>query len=245
MTLPQAKATAAEHPGGRVDASEVQPGLRRSAAGDPPGGWRQPPGSGDRGGPQGSMSVWPVVSNARLAMVIFLGAEAMLFAGLISAFLVFRFGNGMWPPLGQPLLPIGVTLINTAILLSSAFTMRRARQAIAKGQRSKFLQSLLLTVILGSTFLAIQGSEWGRLIKFGLTLSAGVYGSTFYTLIGMHAAHVTAAVLWLLVVLWRGRVGAFSANRHTVVELCSMYWYFVVAVWPILFVLVYPRWGSG
>ena len=96
-----------------------------------------------------------------------------------------------------------------------------------------------MTALLGGIFLVVQGYEWARLLQFGLTLSSGVYGATFYTLIGCHAAHVFGAVIWLLAVLFSAKRQRFSGQRHVAVQLCSMYWYFVVALWPVLFVAVY------
>ena len=181
----------------------------------------------------------PVVTNARLGMLVFLGAEAMFFTGLIGAFLVFRLGSLTWPPAGQPRLPLLVTGVNTAVLLASGVTMARALRAIRRGDRRGLVRGLLVTALLGTIFLAVQGAEWVRLVHFGLTLTAGIYGSIFYTLIGTHGLHVLGAVLWLGVVLAGAARHRFSAARHVPLELCGMYWYFVVGLWPILFALVY------
>jgi heme/copper-type cytochrome/quinol oxidase subunit 3 len=172
-------------------------------------------------------------------MLIFLAAEAMFFAGLIGAFLVFRFGSATWPPPGQPYLPVGVTGVNTIILLVSAYTMGRALRAIRRGDRRGLVRGLLVTALLGTIFLGVQGYEWIRLVHFGFTVSSGTYGATFYTLIGIHGLHVFGAVLWLLVVLAGARAHRFSATRHAALTICGMYWYFVVALWPVLFGLVY------
>lgn len=181
----------------------------------------------------------PLVSNAHLGMLIFIAAEAMFFTGLIGAFLVFRFGSVTWPPVDQPRLPVAVTGVNTAILLFSGYTMYRALATVRKGNQQGLLSGLLQTALLGVTFLSVQGLEWIRLIRYGFTLSDGTYGSTFYTLIGCHGAHVLGAVIWLLVVLGKARNNRFSVQNRIGVEICGMYWYFVVALWPILFTLVY------
>jgi len=181
----------------------------------------------------------PPIANTRLGMMLFIGAEGMFFAGLLGAFLVFRFGTIVWPPPFQPRLPIAVTAVNTAILLLSGYTMHRALRSIRKGNSRGLADWLAVTVVLGTIFLSVQGYEWARLLQFGLTLSSGVYGSTFYTLIGCHAAHVLGAVVWLLIVLALAKRNRFSAQRHVGAAVCGMYWAFVVGLWPILFVAVY------
>ena len=193
------------------------------------------------GGPPSppAASAEPIVSNARLAVLMFLAAESMFFAGLIGAFLVFRLGSMAWPPPFQPRLPVGVTGLNTVILLASGVTMHWALRAIRAGRLSGLMGYLSATAFLGAVFLGIQGYEWIRLIEFGLTVSSGIYGATFYTLIGCHGLHVLGAVLWLVVILFQARRGRFTAQRHTGVETCSMYWTFVVGLWPILYGLVY------
>jgi heme/copper-type cytochrome/quinol oxidase subunit 3 len=172
-------------------------------------------------------------------MLIFLAFEGMFFAGLIGAFLVYRLGSQFWPPVGQPRLPILVTWANTAILLFSSYTMRDALRAMRMGDRDGLTTGLSRTALLGTTFLIVQGSEWLRLIRHGLTLSAGIYGATFYTVIGCHGLHVLGAVIWLLIARFGSRDMRCSARRQIGIELCGMYWYFVVGLWPVLFALVY------
>lgn len=180
-------------------------------------------------------------SNARLAILILLGAEIMFFAGLIGTFLVFRLGSVTWPPPSQAdvRLPIGVTGINTIILLSSGYTMIRALLSARRDSRKELRRWLLVTGILGAIFLVVQGSEWVRLVHHGFTLSSGVYGSIFYVLIGCHALHVLVAVVWVMGVFAKAIAGRFSVNQHVGVEICAIYWTFVVVLWPILYVLVY------
>jgi cytochrome c oxidase subunit 3 len=181
----------------------------------------------------------PVGSNAWLAVLMFLGAEAMFFAGLIGAYIVFRLGSPVWPPPFQPRLPIAVTGVNTAILVTSAVTMRWGLRAIAAGSRDKLIRLLGLTGLLGGIFLAIQGLEWIRLIHFGLTLSSSVYGGLFYTIIGFHGLHVVGALVWLLVIFGLARKGRFTREHHVGLQTCGMYWTFVVALWPVLYGVVY------
>lgn len=181
----------------------------------------------------------PIVSNARLAILMFIAAEAMFFAGLIGAFIVFRVGSPEWPPPFQPRLPVGATGVNTVILLLSGVAMQLALGAARRGRTARLLGWLIVTASLGAIFLAVQGYEWVRLIHYGLTLSSGVYGATFYTLIGCHGAHVLGALIWLLIVSAQTRKGRFSGRDYQGVQLCAMYWTFVVALWPVLYGLVY------
>jgi cytochrome c oxidase subunit 3 len=92
---------------------------------------------------------------------------------------------------------------------------------------------------LGAGFLLVQGYEWIRLLHFGLTVSSSVYGGLFYTLIGFHAAHVLGALIWLVLVLFKARRGEYTRHNHTGLQVCSMYWIFVAALWPVLYGLVY------
>jgi heme/copper-type cytochrome/quinol oxidase subunit 3 len=179
------------------------------------------------------------VDNGVLGMAIFLGTETMLFAGLISAFLILRAGSGAWPPLDQPRLPVFLTGINTLVLLASAYTMQRAASASRAAQHLRLTRWLAVTAALGTTFLVVQGSEWVRLLGYGLRASSSLYGGTFYTLIGCHGLHVLAAVIALVALLVRAVRGEGSGPRRSEVDTCQLYWLFVVAVWPVLYVLVY------
>lgn len=205
---------------------------------EPPAGAESLEVPGFGGGPPAAFRE-PVVSNARLGLLMLLAAEAMLFAGLIGAYLVFRLGSPIWPPPFQPRLPTAVTGVNTLVLIASGFTMQLGLRAVRAGNGAGLVRHLWETLFLGGLFLAIQGYEWVRLIRFGLTVSSGVYGATFYTLIGCHGLHVFAAVIWLGAVLLQARRGRFTRRKHTGVEICALYWTFVVALWPLLYGLVY------
>ncbi len=179
------------------------------------------------------------ISNAQLAILLVIAGETMIFGGLIGGLVVFKAEAAFWPPPNLPRLPIFSTAINTIVLLASAVTMYLAMRAVRQSRQRVLRRRLLVTGVLGITFLAVQGKEWVRLIAHGLKLSSGTYGGIFYTLIGFHGLHVTVATIWLAVIAilaWRGR---YNARNTSAVELCAMYWYFVCAVWPVLFVLVY------
>lgn len=191
------------------------------------------------GTPPPERRVEPAVGSPEIGVLVFIVFETMLFSGLVSAYLVLRTSSFAWPPPGLPQLPIPVTAVNTVVLLFSAFTMFRATREVAAGEVVRFRNALLVTMALGLTFLIVQGSEWVQLIRQGLTLTSGSYGGIFYTLIGLHALHVVGAVVWLGVVLAGALLGRYSAQRYTGVRLIAMYWYFVVALWPLLFGMVY------
>ena len=180
----------------------------------------------------------PALENLILATLFFIGAEAMFFAGLIFAFWILRLGAAVWPPPLQPRLPVGITLINTVVLLASSWVIVTAIGALAAGDRRRGLRRLALAAGLGALFLGIQGFEWVRLVRFGLSVSSGAYGATFYTLIGIHGVHVFGALLWLI-----GMTAVMKRRRLTGptvgLRACAMYWHFVVGLWPVLFLSVY------
>lgn len=175
------------------------------------------------------------VSNAQLGVVLLIAAETMLFVGLIGAYLMFRVGSVAWPS-ARLYLPVSVTCLNTLVLLSSSYAMQCALRAARAQPTTPPLRFLTLTAALGISFLLVQGYEWLQLIRDGLTISTGIYGATFYTLIGCHASHVLAAVSWLVVVLFLVHRRRATAEQ---IAACGMYWQYVCALWVVLFVLVY------
>lgn len=176
-----------------------------------------------------------VISNEMLGMIFLLFTETMFFAGLISAYLVNKAG-AYWPPFGQPRLPNEITAINTLILLSSAFTNYLFRKKFAEGNGKKLL---MITILLGIIFITIQGIEWIKLLQFGLTTTSSLYGAFFYILIGAHGFHVFIGLSILFYLLFSIRKDSSKEKTLNKISVCSMYWYFVVGIWPILYILVY------
>lgn len=180
----------------------------------------------------------PPVSSGVIGMLVFIVTEAMFFAALISAYLVIRSGVEEWPPWGQPRLPIETTAINTLVLLVSGFLMSYSRNLFKKKNISEGRKWFGYSILLGTFFFISQGYEWAQLIKFGLTVSSSVYGGLFYLIIGAHGFHVIGTLAFLIYA-WN-RLGA-PVNPITSEEIfpVQLLWYFVVCVWPVLYVLVY------
>jgi cytochrome c oxidase subunit III len=181
----------------------------------------------------------PPVSNTRLAVVMLITGEMMLFAGLIGMYLIFRLSAAAWPPPDLPRLPLGITAFNTVVLFASLVPMSRALAAARADRPDAAARAVAQTTALGVLFLAIQGIEWFRLVAHGLKLSSGTYGATFYVVIGTHAVHVLAAVVWLATLTLLARWRPLTARRHAGLEMCTIYWYFVCGLWAVLFPLVY------
>jgi heme/copper-type cytochrome/quinol oxidase subunit 3 len=178
----------------------------------------------------------PPADAVQVGIVVLLVAEAMLFGGLVAAFLVFRVGSPAWPPSGEPRLPVGVTALATAVLLWSGHAMRRAVRARDRGSLRLWLEHAALG---GAVFLFLQAFEWARLVTHGFTAPSGVYGATFYVLVGAHAAHVTAALGWLVLLRVQAGVAGGSRPGPGPLAAAGLYWAFVVLLWPVLWALVY------
>ena len=136
--------------------------------------------------------------------------------------------------------PFWLPTINTALLLTSGVTLTIAHHALVDGNRSKTINFMWLTVLLGIVFLCVQGYEYYHLYTdLNLKLSSGVYGSTFYMLTGFHGFHVFVGMLMLLFITLRLQKGHFTPERHFGFEGAAWYWHFVDVVWLGLYILVY------
>jgi cytochrome c oxidase subunit 3 len=177
--------------------------------------------------------------RGRVGMMCLLLSEASFFAVFVVAYL-FYIGASPSGPRPRDVLDLGVVLINTACLLSSSLTIVLALRALRRNETRRFAAWWAATALLGAEFLAGTAREWHRLIwRDGLALSTNLFGTTFYSLVGAHAAHVTAgllAILLVLVLALRGRVSSEHGER---LELVSWYWHFVDAVWIVVFTSVY------
>ena len=175
----------------------------------------------------------PVVPNEVFGTLVFIFTELMFFGGLISANTITRALLPIWPPLGQPRLPIEVTGVNTAILLASGALMFVAgRRHAAGGALAPFTTAMLL----GAVFVAVQGYEWTNLLREGLTVSSSNHGAFFYLIVGTPALHVVGALAVLIVLRARLARGTLTASGF---QAGRVFWYFVVGLWPVLYWRVY------
>jgi cytochrome c oxidase subunit 3 len=179
------------------------------------------------------------ISSSLLGMVLFIASEVMFFGGLFGAYFTIRSAAPEWPPPDTPHLSAIYAAVLTAILVSSSVTMQFGVWAIRKNNQRRLILWLAVSLLLGATFLAMQALEYANLIEEGMTLSSGVFGSTFYTLTGFHGAHVAGGAAFILIVLLRARSGQFTARYHDTVEMASYYWHFVDVVWIGLFSTIY------
>lgn len=178
----------------------------------------------------------PVIPNAVLGMLIFVSTEVMLFAGMISAFLILRATTAAaWPPPGQPRLPLEETAINTVALIASGFVLWHARRVFADAP-ARAVRPLGIAMALGAFFVAFQGYEWVMMIRQGLTLTSSNHGSFFYLIVGLHGLHVLAGLTVLSWAWWRLRGGFLSSSFFGAAQ---VFWFFVVGLWPVLYALVY------
>jgi cytochrome c oxidase subunit 3/cytochrome o ubiquinol oxidase subunit 3 len=180
---------------------------------------------------------WDLPYRGTVAMTCLIIAESAIFTIFLVAYL-FYMGKSLIGPTPHEVLEIPIFF--TICLLSSSLTIHYAGKALQRNQRGTFLSSWSLTILLGGLFLFGTAREWHRLIyEHGLTISTNLFGTTYYSLVGLHAFHVTAGMIMLFIVAifaFAGRVGAEHSRR---IEVLSLYWHFVDAVWVAVFTVVY------
>ena len=177
-----------------------------------------------------------VISNGVLGMLLFVISETVLFGGMISGFLIIQATAPIWPPPGQPRLPVEATAFNTAVLFLSAFALANAHRRLKQMDRAGTEKALTWALALGAFFVLFQGYEWVQLIYEGLTLTSSTLGAFFYLIVGVHALHAVAALCALLYT-WMGlRAGWLVMSQLATAEVL---WYWVVAIWPVIYGIVY------
>jgi cytochrome c oxidase subunit III len=171
-----------------------------------------------------------------LGMLLFIISEVMVFGAFFTAYFFIRIAQGeAWPAPGTHI-PELVAGVNTAILVSSSFTLHWAQTAIKNGNRFGLKAGILLTFLLGCTFLFIQINEYANI---GFAPQDRAQQTIFYSLTGLHGAHVFIGLLLLLSVTIRSFRGHYSADSHRGVEVPGIYWHFVDIMWLIVYTAVY------
>jgi cytochrome c oxidase subunit III len=182
-------------------------------------------------------AAWKLPYRGKVGMACLIIAESAIFTILVVAYL-FYVGKSLSGPTPREVLE--TPIFYTVCLLSSSLTIHFAGRALERGQRAAFLLLWLLTIALGAFFLYGTGQEWHRLIyEHGLTISTNLFGTTYYSLVGLHAFHVTAGLIMLTIVLLFGLAGRVGREQSARIEVLSLYWHFVDAVWVVVFTVVY------
>jgi cytochrome c oxidase subunit 3/cytochrome o ubiquinol oxidase subunit 3 len=183
--------------------------------------------------------------NTKLAIWLFLASDCLLFGALISTYVLYR-GASVRGPYPADVFDIPYTSVSSFVLLASSLTMVLALAAIQRGDVGRSRVWLLATALLGATFVGGQVYEFTSFVREGLTLSANVFGTSFYVLTGFHGTHVGIGILMLLTLLSLSLTGRLGPDRAEAVELVGLYWHFVDIVWIVIFTVVYliPT-GSG
>ncbi len=179
------------------------------------------------------------VSSTVLGMFLFIASEAMLFGSFFTAYFFVRVVNPsapeVWPP--EPYhFPVFVAGVNTAILVTSSFTMHWALQSIKRGNRAGLQAGLLLTFLMGLVFLLTQAREYSRI---GFATDDGAFATIFFSLTGLHGAHVFVGLTLLLVATVRAFRGHFTPEHHHGVEIPGIYWHFVDVMWIVVYATIY------
>lgn len=178
------------------------------------------------------------VDSRKLGVWSFLASEVIFFSSLIVTYVVLA-GRSVSGPLPAELLNVPLVAINTFVLICSSLTMVMALAKIEQGDQRGLRLLLLATAALGALFLAGQAYEFVELYQEGLTISANLFGGSFFTLVGFHGAHVAIGVIAIGFVLARALAGGVTKGDHLCVELVGLYWHFVDVVWIVIFTIVY------
>ena len=180
---------------------------------------------------------WKLPYRGRVGMACLIFAESAIFTIFVVAYLFYVGKNLSGPTPGEVL---ETPIFFTICLLSSSLTIHLAGKFLERGRRGAFLLLWLFTIVLGALFLYGTGQEWHRLIyEHGLTISTNLFGTTYYSLVGLHATHVTAGLLMLSIVFLFGLAGRVGPEQSARVDVLSLYWHFVDAVWVVVFTVVY------
>jgi cytochrome c oxidase subunit 3/cytochrome o ubiquinol oxidase subunit 3 len=180
---------------------------------------------------------WVLPYHGTVAMLALIVAETAIFGIFVVAY-IYYIGKSVSGPYPRQVLDLPI--FNTVCLLSSSFTIWIAERALKRGTMGAFSLWWALTVILGAIFLGGTALEWHKLIYHdGLTISTNLFGTTFYSLVGLHASHVIIGLAMLSIVLIFSLTGKLKSEHSKQLEVLSLYWHFVDGVWVVVFTVVY------
>ena len=176
-------------------------------------------------------------SKGVVGMTCLIIAESAIFTIFVVAYL-FYLGKSLGGPTPQQVLELPI--LNTICLLSSSVTITFALSSLRKDDTTRFTYWWLATIILGAYFLFGTGHEWHRLIyEKGLTIKTNLFGTTFYSLVGLHASHVLVGLVALLIVMAFAVAGRVKKEHAERAHVLALYWHFVDTVWIVVFTVVY------
>jgi len=179
-------------------------------------------------------------SPIKVGMIVFLSSEVAFFGTLIMTYIYFMRQSAEGNPSPREVFSLPMVLIASACLFSSSGTIHMAEKALRRSTQAGFLAWWGLTIVLGIAFLLFTANEWRDLIvTHHLTISRNLFGTTYFTLVGFHAFHVTIGVITMSVVWSLAQRRQITVRNMTGVEVVSWYWHFVDAVWVAVFLLVY------
>jgi cytochrome c oxidase subunit 3/cytochrome o ubiquinol oxidase subunit 3 len=182
-------------------------------------------------------SQWSLPYKGHVGMACLIAAESAIFTIFVVAY-IFYIGKSLSGPTPREVLHLPI--FATVCLLSSSLTIHAAVGALRKSNLSAFCLWWFLTLTLGAIFLFETGREWQRLIYHeGLTISTNLFGTTYYSLVGLHAFHVTVGLIGLFTVLLLTLLGKVQQEHSRNVDVFAMYWHFVDVVWIVVFTVVY------
>jgi cytochrome c oxidase subunit III len=182
-------------------------------------------------------SDWKLPSARKVAIISLIVTETGLFSIFVAGY-VFYLGKSLTGPTPREVLDLPV--LSTICLLSSSVTITLAERAFNRDRVARFKMFWLMTIVLAAIFLASTAAEWRRLIyQKGLTISTNLFGTTFYSLVGLHASHVIVGMSLLLLVFIFSLLGFVNIMHRERLQMISWYWHFVDAVWVVVFTVVY------
>ena len=185
----------------------------------------------------GESAEWTLPSRRKVAVLCLICTEAALFTIFVVAY-IFYIGKSLTGP--YPAQELEIPILATICLLSSSVTVVLAERAFRRGRTGGFQLWWLITILLAAIFLGSTASEWQRLIfKNHLTISTNLFGTTFYSIVGLHATHVIVGLILLVLVLILSLRGYVRQAHAEHIEMLSWYWHFVDAVWVVVFSVVY------